>query len=246
MPSTDSRKPCTKCWRDCSPSVTMSRPASSCSFSHSSVASRLAFARSAPCAFHAGHSLLVSASQKGLGRLPAIVVSNMGFLRRGYDNRACDAPSARPLRRKLVCLETYWGDHQAARLPRAVGAAVLRGARAPARSAARHRPPPRWDAFPARRLHAAARGPACCAAPSRAGARAMTIWSISAPAACSGGKAGERRPHGGNLASIHASVLEDFAPARRLGLRLFSFSRIGASHASAASCSTPRMTKAAA
>ena len=31
MPSTFSRKPWTKCWRDCSPSVTMSMPASSCS-----------------------------------------------------------------------------------------------------------------------------------------------------------------------------------------------------------------------
>ena len=43
-----SRKPCTKCWRDCSPSVTMSMPASSCSFSQSSVASRFACSSSSP------------------------------------------------------------------------------------------------------------------------------------------------------------------------------------------------------
>ena len=42
MPSTHSRKPCTKCWRDCSPSVTMSMPQSSCSLSANTVASRLA------------------------------------------------------------------------------------------------------------------------------------------------------------------------------------------------------------
>ena len=55
----------------------MSMPASSCSFSHSSVASRFAFSSSAPSARHAGHSLSVSASQPGFGKLPAIVVSNM-------------------------------------------------------------------------------------------------------------------------------------------------------------------------
>src|SRR5882672_3231419 len=77
MPSTASRKPCTKCWRDCSPSVTISRPASSCAFNHNNVASRLAAASSSPPAFHCGHSLFVSASQNGLGRLPAIVALNM-------------------------------------------------------------------------------------------------------------------------------------------------------------------------
>src|SRR5688572_26673672 len=77
MPSTNSRKPCTKCCRDCSPSLTMSTPASSCSFSQSSVASRFACSSSAPCTRHAGHSFPVSASHAGLGRLPAMVVLNM-------------------------------------------------------------------------------------------------------------------------------------------------------------------------
>src|ERR1700733_3689846 len=56
----------------------MSIPASSCSFTASSVASRLASSSSAPVCFQAGQSLLVSASQAGLGRLPAIVVSSIG------------------------------------------------------------------------------------------------------------------------------------------------------------------------
>src|SRR6476620_3060973 len=77
IPSTCSRKPCTKCCRDCSPSVTTSSPASSCSLIHRSVASALACCNSSPSAFQRGHSLLVSASQPGLGRLPAIVVGNM-------------------------------------------------------------------------------------------------------------------------------------------------------------------------
>ena len=41
MPSTNSRKPCTKCWRDISPSQTMSMPASSCNLIASNVASSL-------------------------------------------------------------------------------------------------------------------------------------------------------------------------------------------------------------
>src|SRR5215470_8823317 len=76
MPSTYSRKPCTKCWRDCSPSLTTSIPASSWSLSASSVASSLAASRSAPDSFHGAHSLFGSASQAGFGRLPATVVSN--------------------------------------------------------------------------------------------------------------------------------------------------------------------------
>src|SRR4051812_6057623 len=77
MPSTCSRKPCTKCWRDCSPSPTMSRPASSCALIHSSVASAFACFSSSPCDFHCGHSFCVSASQAGFGKLPAIQVENM-------------------------------------------------------------------------------------------------------------------------------------------------------------------------
>src|SRR6185436_15330241 len=77
MPSTCSRKPWTKCWRDCSPSVTMSRPASSCALIHSSVASALASRSASPSARHCGQSLWVSASQPGLGRLPAMEVGNI-------------------------------------------------------------------------------------------------------------------------------------------------------------------------
>src|SRR5499426_1120371 len=80
IPSTNSRKPCTKCWRDCSPSVTTSMPQSSCSFSASSVASRLASASAAPVARQGGHNLLGSASQAGFGRLPAMVVAKSGML----------------------------------------------------------------------------------------------------------------------------------------------------------------------
>src|SRR6478752_650680 len=79
MPSTCSRKPCTKCWRDCSPSPTISRPASSWALIHSSVASALACRRSSPWVFHCGQSLWVSASHAGLGRLPAIEVGNMSL-----------------------------------------------------------------------------------------------------------------------------------------------------------------------
>src|SRR5258708_7699618 len=83
MPSTCSRKPCTKCWRDCSPSHTMSRPASSWALIHSRVASALAWRSASPSARHWGQSLLVSASQAGLGRLPAIEVSNIGEFLQG-------------------------------------------------------------------------------------------------------------------------------------------------------------------
>ena len=55
-----------------SPSQTMSIPASSCSFTASSVASSLACARSAPASRHCGQSLSGSASQEGFGRLPAM------------------------------------------------------------------------------------------------------------------------------------------------------------------------------
>ena len=53
------------------------RPASSCALIHSSVASRLASSSASPSARHCGHSLSVSASQAGLGRLPAMAVRNM-------------------------------------------------------------------------------------------------------------------------------------------------------------------------
>src|SRR3954449_1757539 len=76
MPSIFSRKPWTKCWRACSPSVTMSTPASSCSFTASMVASRLARASSSPLDFQGAHSVLGSASHSGFGSDPAIVVGN--------------------------------------------------------------------------------------------------------------------------------------------------------------------------
>src|SRR5207244_11365916 len=79
MPSTNSRKPCTKCCRDCSPSVTMSRPASSCALSQRSVASRFACSSSSPAGRQAGQSLRGSASQAGFGRLPAMVVFSIRF-----------------------------------------------------------------------------------------------------------------------------------------------------------------------
>src|SRR4051812_8296892 len=82
MPSISARKPCTKCWRDCSPSLTISMPASSCSFSTSSVASRFASARASPACAQGAQSIFGCASQKGLGRLPAIVVSSMRSLLR--------------------------------------------------------------------------------------------------------------------------------------------------------------------
>src|SRR6267143_6392520 len=76
MPSTFSRKPWTKCWRACSPSVTISTPASSCSFTASMVASRLARASSSPLDRQGAHSVLGSASHSGFGKEPAIVVGN--------------------------------------------------------------------------------------------------------------------------------------------------------------------------
>src|SRR6476620_3560096 len=97
IPSTLARKPCTKCCRDCSPSPTTSMPASSCTLSQSKVASALARSSSAPLDFHSGHSFSVSASQEGLGRLPAMAVSNIEripFCTSGAAARA----AARPLR----------------------------------------------------------------------------------------------------------------------------------------------------
>src|SRR5438045_8780725 len=54
----------------------MSTPASSCSFTASMVASRLARASSSPFDFQGAHSVLGSASHSGFGREPAIVVGN--------------------------------------------------------------------------------------------------------------------------------------------------------------------------
>src|SRR5438552_2583898 len=109
MPSTFSRKPWTKCWRACSPSVTISTPASSCSFTASMVASRLARASSSPFDFQGAHSVLGSASHSGFGREPAIVVGNsMGASRSvlferlsamSYDPRTEQQKSAKSAKR---------------------------------------------------------------------------------------------------------------------------------------------------
>src|SRR6266508_2257247 len=78
-PSTSARKPCTKCCRACSPSLTMSMPASSWRRMASAVASSLASSSGAPVSVHGAHSTLGVASHEGLGRLPASVVSNIVF-----------------------------------------------------------------------------------------------------------------------------------------------------------------------
>src|SRR5437868_12204510 len=106
MPSMFSRNPWTKCWRACSPSVTMSTPASSCSFTASIVASRLARASSSPFDFQGAHSVFGSASHSGFGREPAIVVGNsMGASRSvlierlsamSYDRRTEQQKSSSP------------------------------------------------------------------------------------------------------------------------------------------------------
>ena len=98
MPSTRARKPCTKCWRDCSPSPTTSMPASSCTLSQSSVASALARSSSAPLDFHSGQSFSVSASHEGLGRLPAMAVSNIERSPVCTSGRAAGSGDARRLR----------------------------------------------------------------------------------------------------------------------------------------------------
>src|SRR5580704_933013 len=93
IPSTCSRKPCTKCCRDCSPSVTMSMPASSCIFSARSVASRFPASSSAPASRHCGHSRFGSASHDGFGRLPAMLVGNIRCLDLRSGPRATNVPA---------------------------------------------------------------------------------------------------------------------------------------------------------
>src|ERR1700730_6966278 len=74
----------------------MSTPASSCNFTASMVASRLARASSSPDDFHGAHNLLGSASHSGFGSEPAIVVGNsMGSSRMALiwtDYLPCLAP----------------------------------------------------------------------------------------------------------------------------------------------------------
>src|SRR5256885_13775164 len=71
----------TKCLRVCSPSVTMSMPAASWSASRRRMASRLPSSRSSPSRSQGAQSFFGSASQPGLGRLPAMVVCRIVILR---------------------------------------------------------------------------------------------------------------------------------------------------------------------
>src|SRR6266853_6015086 len=71
----------TKCLRVCSPSVTISMPASSWSASSRRIASRLPSSRRLPSRSQGAQSFLGSASQPGLGRLPAMVVCSSKGLR---------------------------------------------------------------------------------------------------------------------------------------------------------------------
>src|SRR5258708_6685541 len=73
MPSIFSRKPCTKCWRACSPSVTMSTPASSCSFTARMAGSRLAPASSWSFDFQAAPSVVCPARTSGFWMEAGIV-----------------------------------------------------------------------------------------------------------------------------------------------------------------------------
>src|SRR5262249_45292060 len=113
IPSTNSRKPCTKCWRDCSPSVTMSMPQSSCSLSARMVASRLAAASSAPASRQGAHNRSGSASHAGFGRLPAIVVANIdrphGRVRKESKHIANQSPE-QPCSRWVCACCLLWLD----------------------------------------------------------------------------------------------------------------------------------------
>src|SRR2546427_10841283 len=75
----------TKCLRVCSPSVTMSMPAVSWSASSRRMASRLPSSRRSPSRSHGAQSFFGSASQPGLGRLPAMVVCSGKGLRARSD-----------------------------------------------------------------------------------------------------------------------------------------------------------------
>ena len=77
MPSSCSTKPQTKCRRVCSPSVTMSMPACSCSRRARSTASRLPSSSGRPSSRQGAHSTFGGASHSGLGSLPAMVVGSM-------------------------------------------------------------------------------------------------------------------------------------------------------------------------
>src|SRR2546422_578559 len=75
----------TKCLRVCSPSVTISMPAASWSASSRRMASRLPSSRRSPSRSHGAQSFFGSASQPGLGRLPAMVVCSSKGLRARSD-----------------------------------------------------------------------------------------------------------------------------------------------------------------
>src|SRR2546427_4691848 len=81
----------TKCLRVCSPSVTMSMPAVSWSASSRRMASRLPSSRRSPSRSHGAQSFFGSASQPGLGRLPAMVVCSGKGLRARSDGPRSEA-----------------------------------------------------------------------------------------------------------------------------------------------------------
>jgi len=85
----------TKCLRVCSPSVTISMPAASWSASSRRMASRLPSSRRSPSRSHGGPELFGSASQPGLGRLPAMVVcsSKIAYARAATSHEAKPQPT---------------------------------------------------------------------------------------------------------------------------------------------------------
>src|SRR5574341_354883 len=115
-PSMRSRNPWTKCWRDCSPSVTMSMPAASCSSRATSTASRLASSRAGPESAQGAQSTSGFASHAGFGRLPAIVVQSIDAATLPcYSSSALLTPPPRgdfmlrELARKIDAFHERWG-----------------------------------------------------------------------------------------------------------------------------------------
>ena len=98
----------TKWRRVCSPSDTMSMPACSWSRSTSRTASRLPSARAGPSSLHGAHSASGSASQPGLGRLPAIVVRSVVFI---------GVPGSSSSRAGIVCCAARGAQESRGELP---------------------------------------------------------------------------------------------------------------------------------
>src|SRR5690606_18294725 len=79
-PSRCSIKVVTKCWRVCSPSLIRSIPACNCSCKDKRSASFLPSTRSSPSSLQGDQSFSGSASQEGLGKLPAVEVGSNFFI----------------------------------------------------------------------------------------------------------------------------------------------------------------------